>query len=157
MAFLNSQPGGAIAGSEVGAVALREYLRPGPALGGAPHAGPHAGPHAAPTPAPPPTPEQLAPYAGRYRIPSATVTVRPQGGGLLLTTEPTLVPGQVGPDVRTLMMPEMLEVQARLVGPDLALVTAEGLTCPSPSCAGRTAAWAEMSLSTRLIPRVGPA
>ena len=116
-------------------------------------------PPAAPTPAPPPppTPEQLAPYAGRYRIPSVTVTVRPQDGGLLLTVEPTLVPGQVGPDVSTLMVPEMLELQARLVGPDLAVITEEGLTLPIPFVRRADGSVGWMSLSTRLIPRVGPA
>jgi hypothetical protein len=158
VAMLNAQPGGAIAGPQAFAAAAREYLGPRPAPGGAtPTPAPESSP--APTPPAPPaaTPEQLAPYAGRYRTPNVTITVRPQEGGLLLSIEPTLVPGQVGPDLSALMMPEMLEQRAQLVGPDLAVVSAEGLTLPVPFVRRADGSVGWMSLNTRLVPRVGPA
>ena len=55
------------------------------------------------------------------------------------------------------MMPEMLGEEARLVGPDLAVVSAEGLTVPLPFVRRADGSVGWMSLNTRLIPRVGPA
>lgn len=148
VALFNAQPGGAIAGPRVFAAALREYLGVGQQSGGAP------APDATPPAPPEPTPEQLAQYAGRYRIPSATVTVRPQGGALSISTEPTLVPGHVGPDVSTMVPADLLDQRAQLLRPDLAVVTVEGRTIPLSFVrrSDGTVGW--MSLSTRLIPRI---
>ena len=55
------------------------------------------------------------------------------------------------------MVPEMLEQQAQLVGPDLAAITEEGLTLPIPFVRRADGSVGWMSLNTRLIPRVGPA
>jgi hypothetical protein len=99
----------------------------------------------------------VAPYAGRYRVPNATTTVPPQEGALLLTTEPSLVPGQVGQDVSTTLASETLELRAQVVRPDLAVVTAEELSLPIPFVRRAGGSAGRLSVNVRLVAHVEPA
>jgi CubicO group peptidase (beta-lactamase class C family) len=160
----NAIPAGAIVAQPVLAEALVRYgLTPAP---GAAPAGADGGPAPAPPgqPAVPPAlalpPEALAAYAGRYRIPPATIELRVVGDALLACSEIELVPGQIVPTSPTtpsgaLELPQGLPVT--FVREDVATISLAGQPAGTFAFVRRpdgSVGW--MRSGVRLIPRVDP-
>jgi len=147
----------AVKGGAASSVALTEAL--GQYLGAGPAAGTPGALVASPTPASLPPgitlpPEKLAQYAGRYTLPSGTVTLRAENGTIALSAQENTLPDQIKPNIQTEDIPQ--DARLRFVKDDLALVgdtATAAVPIPFVRKADSSIGW--MSVGLRLIPKVG--